>query len=195
MGFKLLKKVYKIEHLVQVSNLKEYGGEVICIGSPYIYDLIVIDKKGNLLKRYKGSESVNANLYRYQKEFDEDMEKLKRIVETPDNFDIDDLKNVYIYDNFNGCIREELCEKYGWPNTTTKGELLYNNTSYKTYSEALKYAIKASEYDKYIRNDNRERLSENLMRLKKTIFWIFRRRWIWFKVRTILRLKNIFIKN
>ena len=118
MGYKLLRDTYKIEHIVQVCDEEKYGGRVICIGSPYVHDLIVINMEGEIVKRYDGRN--NNDLRRYMQEFDEDPEKLKRIVQTPDAFDADKNKTVYIYDYYR--IRTEVCQEYGYPNTTNMGE-------------------------------------------------------------------------
>ena len=189
MGFKLLQRAYKIKHIVCVCNEKRYGGEVICIGSPYIHDIIVIDMQGEVIKRYKG-DGHNEELTRYQSEFDADAEKLKRIVTTPDAFDAFETHTVYICED--GHIREELCEEYGWPNTTTKGELMYENTSFKTYKDAYQYALDSTAYDRYRRLDERERIAEAAERFFKAVRWIIERRTTWLYVRTILWIKKFY---
>lgn len=67
MGIKKLKEKYKIEHTVCRT---EKG---ICIGSPYIHDIIVISNEGKFLKKYKDGKyddgwSTNEKLKRYQEE-------------------------------------------------------------------------------------------------------------------------------
>ncbi len=193
MGFKLLKEAYDIKHIVCVCNEEKYKGEVICIGSPYVHDLIVIDMDGKVLKRNNESFWVNKELYRYQQEFDADADKLKRIVTTPDAWDIDELKPVYICDG--GRIHEAWCVEFGWPNTTTHGELMYNNTAFKTFREAYKCALRNTAYDKWDRVNNRDRIKERLHDLWRAFRWIFIKRFNWFYVRTILRIKATFKKN
>lgn len=85
MGWKLLKDVYKIEHIVQVVYDKKDKQNKIYIGSPYISDIIVLSEDGKILKEYR--EHNNDNLVRYMKEFKEDEEKLRRIVQTSDAWD------------------------------------------------------------------------------------------------------------
>lgn len=51
MGFLTLEKEYGIKHIVAVYDEKKYGGKVICIGSPYTHDIIVISMNGELIKR------------------------------------------------------------------------------------------------------------------------------------------------
>lgn len=193
MGFKLLKEAYDIKHIVCVCNEKKYKGEVICIGSAYVHDLIVIGMDGKVLKRYNDGRRVNEELYRYQQEFDADADKLKRIVTTSDVFDADKNQTVYIYDF--GRIREELCQEFGWPNVTNKGELMYENTAFKTFREAYKCALENTAYDKWDRVNNRECIKERLHGLWRAFRWIFIKRFNWFYVRTILRIKATFKKN
>ena len=103
MGFLSLKKEYNIEHIVAVYDEKKYGGKVICIGSPYIHDIIVIDMQGKILRRDDGRS--NEELRRYMQEFDADPDKLRGIVTKADDFS-NYITTVYIYDN--GRIRKEL---------------------------------------------------------------------------------------
>ena len=116
MGWKNVKEHYRIEHTVHVT---EAG---ICIGSPYISDLIVIGAGGKIVKR--PTSAINDDLTRYLKEMDADPETLRRLVDTPDTFTA--FLPVYTYDC--GRIVEELCEAYGWPNCTHLGHLQYENT-------------------------------------------------------------------
>ena len=192
MGFKLLEKTYDIKHIVCVTHEEKYGGEAICIGSPYIHDIIVIDMQGEVIKRYK-NDGHNDELTRYQREFDADPEKLKRIVTTPDVFDESLNQTVYIYDF--GRIRKETCQEFGWPNVTNKGELMYENTAFKTFREAYECALHNTAFNKWDRMGNRDRIKERLYDLWRAFRWIFIVRYNWFYVRTILRVKAFFKKN
>ena len=194
MGFKLLKEAYDIKHIVCVCNEEKYKGRVICIGSPYIHDIIVISMDGKVLKRNEDGRWVNEELFRYQQEFDADPDKLKRIVETPDVFDADKNQTVYIYDSF-GRIREETCQDFGWPNVTNKGELMYENTAFKTFREAYKCALRNTSYTVWDRVNNRCRIKERLYDLWRAFRWIYISRRNWFYVRTILRVKAFFKKD
>lgn len=192
MGYKLLRDTYKIEHIVQVLDKKEYGGRVICIGSPYVHDLIVINMEGEIVKRNDGMN--NNDLRRYMQEFDADPEKLKRIVQTTDAFDADKNKTVYIYDSYYCRIRTEVCQEYGYPNTTNTGELMYYNTSFKNYKDALNYALRDTEYNGYRHRNEIDRLQEAFERLWKAIRWIVKCRKDWVYVRTVLRFRYLIEK-
>ena len=116
MGWKNVKESYGIVHTVQVTD------KGICIGSPYIHDLIVIGLDGAVKKRDYGYG--NQDLKRYMQEFDADPDKLKRLVLSDDHFAAS--VTVFTYDG--GDIVEKLCEAPGWPNVTHDGEMMYDNT-------------------------------------------------------------------
>ncbi len=117
MSWKNVKEHYRIKHQVHVTN------EGICIGSPYVHNLIVIGLDGVLKKRREGSG--NADLTRYQAEMDADPAMLKQLVMAEDSFDGPGLP-VFTYDG--GRILEKRCDAYGWPNVTRDGCLMYENT-------------------------------------------------------------------
>lgn len=121
MGYKLLRDTYKIEHIVQVCDKEDYGGRVICIGSPSVHDLIVINMEGEIVKRNDGRN--NNDLRRYMQEFDADSEKLKRIVQTPDSFDAGDLRSHFIKSPYRKVIIEDM-----YPNSYDSSKSLYANT-------------------------------------------------------------------
>ena len=79
MGWKKVRDHYQVEHTVQVTDAG------ICIGSPYIPDIIVIGLDGVVKKRYE-SGRTNEDLRRIQDAFDADPEKLKELVLSPDTF-------------------------------------------------------------------------------------------------------------
>lgn len=190
MGFLSLKKEYNIEHIVAVYDKEVYGEKVICIGSAYIHDIIVIDMRGTILKRYESRN--NDDLCRYQKEFDEDPERFIATVTKEDDFS-DYQTNVYIYDN--GRIRKELCEEIGWLHTTTSGELMYNNNSFDTYKKAFDYACSSAKISRWDRINYRRRILGifNDLKISVKYQWILRLDWLY--VNTILRVKSWFVKD
>lgn len=128
MGWKNVKEHYRIGHLVQVSD------KGICIGSPYIHDLIVIGFDGSFVKKYDGR--VNDDLRRYQSEMLADMAKLKELVESPDVFE----KSVTIWTYEDGDIIEKQCEIPEWPNVTHDGKMIYENTFSTDRSKVIEWA-------------------------------------------------------
>lgn len=120
MGWKLLKEHFRIGHNVQVTD------KGVCIGSPYIPNIIVIAADGKCVKRYDMSRRsfTNENLCRYQRELDWDPELVRRILETPDTFERS--LTVWTYDD--GEVIEKHCEEYGYPNPCHDGTMQYDNT-------------------------------------------------------------------
>lgn len=118
MGWKNVKEHYRIGHIVHVTD------EGICIGSPYISDLIVIGLDGKLIKkRSLISDSDSDNLGRYLREMNSDLLMLESLVKSKDKFD----KSITVYTYDGGEIIEKQCEILGWPNVTHDGELMYEN--------------------------------------------------------------------
>ena len=115
MGWKNVKEHYRIDHIVQVTD------EGICIGSGYLPNLIVINPNGKIVK---ADVSGNEKLSRYFHDMDEDLERLKALIQTPDSFS--ESIPVYTYDG--GEIIEKRCEAPGYPNVTHDGLLMYENT-------------------------------------------------------------------
>ena len=134
MSWKNIKTHYRIGHMVQIN---EKG---ICIGSPYIHDLIVIGLDGKIIKRDDGR--VNEDLARYMREFDADPAKLAEVVKAPDVFERS--LPVWTYDG--GEVIEKFCEQYDWPNVTHDGCMMYENTFFQDKAKAIKKAIANAEY-------------------------------------------------
>lgn len=129
MGFKTVKERYRIGHSVHVTE------EGICIGSPYIHNLIVIGLNGVLKKRHE-REGSNDDLDRYMRDFDADPAALRAAVEATDTFS----RSLTVY-TWNGAeIIEAKCEKFGWPNTTHQGRMMHDNTFFKTRADAINAA-------------------------------------------------------
>lgn len=136
MGWKNVKEHYSIGHSVQVTP------DGLCIGSPYVHDIIVINvADGQIIKKYRDGSSCNADLHRYQTEFDRDPEKLRSLIESPDNFG--PTQTVYTWEG--GKILEKQCEELGWPNVTTDGQMMYENTFSTDRAQVVKWAIKDAQ--------------------------------------------------
>lgn len=139
MAHKLIKDHYRITHLVHVR------GDHICIGSPYIPDLMAIDRTtGALVKRYSSTDrwSANQDLLRYEREFDADPAKLRELALAPDVFARS--IPVYSYDETKGLITDA-CEDLGWPHVTHTGALQYENTWFAQPTDALLAGLNNAE--------------------------------------------------
>lgn len=133
MGWKNVKEHYRIGHIVQVTDAG------ICIGSPYIHNIIVIGKDGKVKKRYDGC--CNDDLSRYQAEMDTDPTLLRMLVQQQDSFG----KLVKVYTHSDGDVIEKWCEKIGWPNITCDGELMHDNTFSTDKQKVVEWAKKEAE--------------------------------------------------
>lgn len=115
MGWKAFKHHYRIAHIVHVTD------RGLCIGSPYIHDIIVVGTHGSLVKRYEWSG--NSDLERYQREIEADPSLALKLMQTDDVFQ----KSVTVYTWSDGVVIEKQAEEVGWPNATHDGQLMYDN--------------------------------------------------------------------
>ena len=139
MGIKKLTEHYGIKHLVQVRNSRYDGRDkVVYIGSALCSDLIIIGFDGKIKKIssivHRGETSEIGKLI--TKLENDSPEFIAGLLSEPDEFK--DLKTVYVVER--GRIYKKQCEKFGWPNCTTDGELMYENTSFEDRKDALAYA-------------------------------------------------------
>ena len=166
MGWKKIKEYYDIKHIVHVRE--QNSVPCILIGSGYISDIIVIRiSDGKILKRYDGGRS-NERLRALQPRLDEDEKNgtLKRLIDEQDAFG--KLLPVYCIDNHRNVVRY-YCEAYGWPNVTTTGKLMYDNTFYSQRRYA-QYRLLKSARLKYSLRGFQNRFDEIWREVKRLRF-------------------------
>lgn len=130
MGWKAVRDHYRIEHDVQVTSAG------ICIGSPYIHDIIVISvDRGEIVRRW--GEPHSGKLGRYLEEMDADPVKLAELVAAKDVFE----RSIPVYTYEGGDIVEKQCEVLGYPNVTHDGCMQYENTFSPDPDLVLTWAI------------------------------------------------------
>lgn len=139
MGIKKLTEHYGIKHIVQVRESRHDGfGKSVYIGSYLCSDLIIIGFDGKIKKIssiiHRGETSEIGKLL--TKLENDSPEFIAGLLSEPDEFK--DLKTIYIVER--GRIYKKQCEEFGWPNCTTDGEIMYENTSFKDRKDALEYA-------------------------------------------------------
>lgn len=118
MGWKAVRDHYRIKHIVQV-----VPGEGICIGSPYIHDIIVISiDRGEIARVWSHGE--RGEVGRYLEEMRADPFKLAELVAAADTFE----RSIPVYTYEGGEIVEKQCEELGWPNVTHDGLVQFENT-------------------------------------------------------------------
>lgn len=130
MGWKAVRDHYRIEHDVQVTSAG------ICIGSPYIHDIIVISVDSGVIVRRWG-EPHSGKLGRYLEEMDADPVKLAELVAAKDVFE----RSIPVYTYEGGDIIEKQCEALGYPNVTHDGCMQYENTFSPDPDLVLTWAI------------------------------------------------------
>jgi hypothetical protein len=141
MGFKTIKEHYDIKHLVQVDIRSEYREPCIYIGSPYYSDIIVIRiRDAKIVKHY---EDNHEQLSRYDAALtvDEKNGVLRQLIDRADVFE----KDLPVFTVKGGYVVKELCEEYGWPNTTHTGKLMYNNSYSETKEKAYDILLKITK--------------------------------------------------
>lgn len=151
MGWKSVKEHYRIEHAVAV-----YPEKGICIGSPYVHDLIVIGFDGVVKKR--PDRTHNDALSRYQSEFDADPEMLKRLVLQEDKFE----KSLPVWTYEGSRIVEKFCDEYGWPNVTHDGLMMHDNTFSKDRAVIVRAAYQNAKAGHDITGDRVEQTRKEL---------------------------------
>jgi hypothetical protein len=128
MGWKNVKDHYQIDALVSVT---ENG---ICIGSPLIQEVIVIDWGGTLIKK---SGWLGGNKYqRYQEALEADQENLRQLIHAPDQFET----SITVYTFKGDEIIERQAEAAGYPNVTHDGELMSDNEFTTDKQRAIRWA-------------------------------------------------------
>jgi hypothetical protein len=130
MGWKTLKEHYHIEHTVQVT---EQG---ICIGSPYIHNIIVVGLDGTIVKAYEGHWADNKDINRYMSEMKSDPAKLREVVLAKDTFSA----SIPVFTYAGATIIKKLCETPGWPNCTHDGQMMYENTHSTDRNKVIAWA-------------------------------------------------------
>lgn len=128
MGWKTLKERFEIKHLVQVT---ERG---ICIGSPYVHDILVVDMK-------TGVAAPSSIFNDFMKDAcpllgQATARETLAAIEATDQFAAS--IPVYTYDGAE--IIEKLCEEPGWPNVTHDGCMMYENTFSTDRAQVIAWA-------------------------------------------------------
>lgn len=159
MGWKNVKDHYRIVHQVQVT---EAG---ICIGSPYIHDIIVVSLDGRIVK--EDDRTLNGDLMRYQKEMKSDLGQLKELVISPDTF----AASLPVYTYEGAKILEKQCEEPDWPNVTHDGLMMYENTFSTDRAKVVEWAkrncLARIDSDRRYISEQEERLSSLRVRLNE----------------------------
>lgn len=133
MSWKSVKLGYDIGHIVHVRE------GCICIGSPYVPEIIRITPEGVPQWAFgisSASARNNGDLARYMREMEADPARLRVLMAAPDSFSA----SLPVYTYSGGEILEKQCEAYGWPNITHDGCLMYENEFFERKADAVRKA-------------------------------------------------------
>lgn len=157
MGWKTFKEHFNISHTVHVTE------EGLCIGSPYINSLVVISIETGAIKK---DGCVSSFLNEYYPEIKKSSPaKRLRYFRVEDIFN--DVLSVFTYSKDK--IIEKKAEKMGWPNVTTEGQIMYDNTFFKTKKEAIREATSDNEATLKWRQDKLIKLKSEILEVEKEI--------------------------
>ncbi len=150
-------------------------GDYLAVGSGYIHNIISVDVKTLDLKT-SGNRGRDDLAYDELKQIYDKLRELidngaiKEIIEQDDV--IESPVSVYTYDN--GRIITKYAEKYGWPNVTHDGFLMYENQYFKTPHEAVeagmenyKASIELWERSRLNVLDNLQKIDDGIAESKK----------------------------
>ena len=115
MGWKTIKETFGISHIVMIN---EAG---LCIGSPYVPNLAVIDLVTGVVRE---NTTFSGFLKQYPSLQNAKPEQLLDLMSAPDTFSA----SIPVYTCEGGNILEKYCDVLGYPNVTHDGCLMYENT-------------------------------------------------------------------
>ena len=147
--------------------------EYIAMGSPLCHDLISVNKK-TLKVRYaldtfhEGRKSLEG---RTNDELLFIWDKFHELIASGQIHEIingnDEIENPLTVWTFeDGKLIETFTDKYGWPNTTFDGKVMYENTHFKTKKEAIDKGIIEYEAGVSLAERRVKELEEDLQKAK-----------------------------
>lgn len=143
------------------------NGDCLCVGSPLCPDLIQYDPARGKLSyalSKKLADSGNEELIFI-------WNTLERLIESGEIQDFlngnDEIeKPLPVFRYAGNEIRESCTDVYGWPNIDSEGNLMYNNTHFRTREECREYAMKELMCALDYMSGN---VRDSLMRLQKSV--------------------------
>lgn len=137
MGLFAIKKHFNIDYIVQKEK------DVIFIGTEYVHDLIRIKPDGTIIgNRAFDVGTKPGELTDLFNRLQSESTLVYNLFHENDVFE--KVYPVYTYQD--GRVVKKYCPEYGWPNTTTDGELMYENTFFQNRSAAKASAKKEVTY-------------------------------------------------
>ena len=126
MGIKAIKRLYRLDDM-----LVHKAPHGICFGTEMAPNVLTVSENGEIL------QSAQHSLKRYYGELEDaiadDPRAFEEAFQEQDEFN--ETFPVFTYED--GNIKEKTCEIQGWPNLTTDGELMYENTHFATQEDCI----------------------------------------------------------
>ena len=121
-------------------------GEYIAVASPYVHNIISVDKKTLKVKYALDTFGKGRDAISHGHELQAIWDKLHELIASGEIQDIidgqDDISNpLPVYTVEDGQLIESTTDEYGWPNVTVDGKPMFENTHFKTKGEAIAYGI------------------------------------------------------
>lgn len=148
-----------------ITNQKDY----IAVGSPLCHDLISVNKETLKLKYALDTFREGRKCLEGKGELLFIWDKLQGMIHSGEIKDIiegvDELSvKLPVFTVEDGELIEAFTDKYGHPNLTDNGDLMYDNTHFPTKEQAIDYGIKEC---KYMVKHSIERINEAEEKLKE----------------------------
>lgn len=136
MGWKKIKEKYGIEHIIQ------RRGDSFIIGSSFVSEILTIDiKTGEISNKTASFQGFGAKNYPLLMAASK--EEILSDINEIDTFSENKKVFIVVHDE----VLETLCEEFGYPNITHDGYLMYENTSFTSKNDALKYLLNSFKLD------------------------------------------------
>lgn len=135
MGWKTFKEKFNIEHKVQIRS------GYLLIGSDYVSDLVTIEMDSGFVSSNSAfPRFINEN---YPELYHATTEEILEALRENDVFE----KSLKVYTYKGSRIVEEYCEEFGYPNTTHSGNIMHENTYFKSRRSAVREAQKNNKHE------------------------------------------------
>jgi hypothetical protein len=160
MKIKTLKNILNTGYILQ--NTASFGD--LLVGSPYVSDLITVDRKTLKVTPSSVFDKPNAELVSIRNKLQElvDSGEMHDILENNDVIEnpITIYRAIYFGEDY--VVQKTVCETFGYPNTDIDGYLQYENTHFLSEKEALEHAIRNEESGISFNDSTIERLVKEL---------------------------------
>jgi len=150
-----------------------YSDGKVCVGSPLCSDLFSVNAETMKVKYALDTWNEGRKCFEETSRKSENSEglfiwdklheliesgELQKIIENDDTIE----NKLPVFTCEDGVLVESFTDAYGWPNVTISGELMYDNTWYKTKKEALEQGIESMGYRIEWNEERIERLTKEI---------------------------------